>query len=91
MPLSETHEEGVWVSVKFFIINCGVILRKIHYNERTNTEHRVLNCRLTSNSLRIRVNLGTFVTQERLVLKNRACISGLNLRLYKGNMIKQGY
>lgn len=28
MPLSEKHEEGVWVSVKFFIINCGVILGK---------------------------------------------------------------
>lgn len=52
MPLSEKHEEGVWVSVKFFIINCGVILGKIRYNERSNTEHRALNYRLTSNSLR---------------------------------------
>lgn len=88
MPLSEKHEEGVWVSVKFFIINCGVILGKIRYNERSNTDHRALNYRLTSNSLRIRVNLGTFVTQERLILKNRTCIYGLNLRLYKGNKIK---
>lgn len=37
MPLSEKHEEGVWVSVKF--INSGVILGKIRYNERTNTDH----------------------------------------------------
>lgn len=77
--------------ILLIIINCGVILRKIRYNERTNTEHRALNYRLTSNSLRIRVNLRTFVTQERLILKNRTCIYGLNLRLYKGNKIKQGY
>lgn len=29
--------KGVWVSVKFFITNCGVILGKIRYNKRAKT------------------------------------------------------